>query len=160
MDKVLKVILVVSWTLSLPALLLHEFSPLEIDLDARLVLLFTTLSVNLFYLFFTFIAPVKGEAKPSLSLTLSLFLCIVLFFKVSADVDWKTQTILFEHKENQASIEFQMKGIGARGYLRRTVEVTRYFYFISLPTAVDVEQLDASWKPVNIHVNELGLKGD
>lgn len=159
MKKTLKIAIVGSWLLTLLALGIHEFSAVEIDLNAKLVLLLATLSVNLLYLFFTFIAPMQGEAKPFLSLTLSLFLCLALLFMVSADTDWKTQTILFEHKESKASIEFQMKGIGARGYLRRTVEMTRYLYIISLPKEVDIKNLDPFWQPVNIEVNEIGLKG-
>lgn len=73
---------------------------------------------------------------------------------------YKTQTILYRHVDNpDVVIELQMKDIGARGYLRRTVRVAPGLLWDSVEE-VDLQSIDSNeWRRVDEYVNEHGLKG-
>ncbi len=88
------------------------------------------------------------------------FGCMVLPILTWAG-DYKTQEVLFQNRDwTRKTIEFQMMDVGAFGYNRRTVERVRLIPFIDLIEMVDDTKVDTTiWKPVNIYVNELGLKG-
>ena len=72
---------------------------------------------------------------------------------------YKTQTILYRGIEDPGvTIEFQMKDVGGRGYLKRTVQVEPAFFWDRI-TDVDLEAIDRSkWRRVDEDVNEHGLK--
>lgn len=72
---------------------------------------------------------------------------------------YKTQTILYRSIEDPGvTIEFQMKDVGGRGYLKRTVQVEPAFFWDRI-TDVDLEAIDRSkWRRVDEDVNEHGLK--
>ncbi len=72
--------------------------------------------------------------------------------------DWKTQTILFEDRENpRKTIDFQMRGDRfAFGYKKRVVEVYRLAPYVQWTTGTDTLQLDhARWAKKNTYTNEL-----
>ena len=72
---------------------------------------------------------------------------------------YKTQTILYRSIEDPGvTIEFQMKDVGGRGYLKRTVQVEPGFFGDRI-TDVDLEAIDESiWRHVDEDINEHGLK--
>ncbi len=82
-----------------------------------------------------------------------------ILFNASA---WKTQTVyqIDKNRENH-KVEFQMKDMGALGYVKRNVEVyylTDYFYVV-LAERYDYSRfLDVEWKSVDQNINEMGLK--
>lgn len=72
---------------------------------------------------------------------------------------YKTQTILYRIIEDPGVIiEFQMKDVGGRGYLKRVVQIEPGFFW-DRATGVDLEAVDQSkWRRVDEDVNEHGLK--
>jgi hypothetical protein len=72
---------------------------------------------------------------------------------------YKTQTILYRSIEDpDVTIEFQMKDVGGRGYLKRTVQVEPGFFWDRI-TNVELKAVDRSkWRQVDEDVNEHGLK--
>ena len=73
---------------------------------------------------------------------------------------WKTQTILFEHKNHSfKTIEFQMQDVGALGYNNRTVQVLYLTPLFMITDNVPIDlQRKQEWCKVEIEVNEQGLK--
>ena len=71
---------------------------------------------------------------------------------------WKTQTILYQNKENSnLKVEFQMLDIGFAGYDKREVEIhyfTNWFYTFK-PRSENYEP--SKWNTINQEVNELNL---
>lgn len=71
---------------------------------------------------------------------------------------WKTQTILYQNKENKnLKVEFQMLDIGFAGYDKREVEI-HYFtdwFYIFKPRKENYEP--SKWDIINKEVNELNL---
>ena len=83
----------------------------------------------------------------------------ILMRGITLVTPYKTQTILFRSIEDpDVTIEFQMKDVGGRGYLKRTVQVETGFFWDSI-TAVDLEAIDrGKWRQVDEDINEHGLK--
>lgn len=83
----------------------------------------------------------------------------VLMRGVTLVTPYKTQTILYRNIEDpDLTIEFQMKDVGGRGYLKRVVQVDPGFFW-DRATGVDLEAVDQSkWRRVDEDVNEHGLK--
>lgn len=72
---------------------------------------------------------------------------------------WKTQTIEYESKDKNRTIEYQMQDIGVFGFNRRTVEVkyiTPWFMIVGYPKDNPVNNTE--WTRVNTDINELELK--
>lgn len=73
---------------------------------------------------------------------------------------WKTQTIIYEngHFSNK-KIEFQMQDIGARGYIKREVEVFYLtpLFMITADVPKNIEK-KVEWIKVNKEVNKQNLK--
>lgn len=82
----------------------------------------------------------------------------VSFWKKSSN--YKTQEIIYRNKANKNStIEFQMQDIGAFGYNRRIVKVTKGIFFDSA-ILIDTSLIDKSkWNRVDEYKNEIGFKG-
>lgn len=83
---------------------------------------------------------------------------IKIFFSTGA---WQTQTVLYKNRNiSFKKVEFQMQGIGALGYNRRTVEVTfvtpLFMITSQVPQNIDKKE---EWVRIEKDVNELGLKG-
>jgi hypothetical protein len=73
---------------------------------------------------------------------------------------WKTQSIIYQHAENQRKrIVFQMQDVGAHGYNRRTVELTSYVLFNKIEEPESHSELGPEWIVVNEDLNEQDLKG-
>jgi hypothetical protein len=63
------------------------------------------------------------------------------------------------HLSNR-TIEFQLQDKGSRGYNRRRVDRIKILPFIEWTNEIGHEPIDTlTWKKVDIHVNEMGLKG-
>ena len=105
----------------------------------------------------------KNSARTKLILILISIISLVGIMSYRSFIDWsgewKTQTILYEnlHLSNR-TIVFQMQDIGVRGYKRRTVEIIEIFPFLNWVTPFSNQDIDISWKRVDIDVNELGIK--
>ncbi|MDX2361984.1 MAG: hypothetical protein QNK23_14335 [Crocinitomicaceae bacterium] len=73
---------------------------------------------------------------------------------------WNTQDVLYQNGHlSFKKVEFQMQGVGAFGYNKRTVEViylTDFFMIVSSAENGDYNR--AEWIKVDENVNELGLK--
>jgi hypothetical protein len=96
-----------------------------------------------------------------------LILLVVIFLNpylliqgVALVTPYKTQSIVYRNIDDpEVTIEFQMKDIGARGYLKRTVRVEPGVLWDSV-SKVDIGSIDEKeWQKVNEYVNEHGLKG-
>jgi hypothetical protein len=83
----------------------------------------------------------------------------VLMRGINLVTPYKTQTILYRSIEDpDVTIEFQMKDVGGRGYLKRVVKIEPGFFW-DRATGVDLEAVDQSkWRRVDEDVNEHGLK--
>lgn len=154
-------ILLGSWLITILLFTANGFANLEVDYRLRVSVILLNFAMSILLLWHQLYSPYSKQPKYVMPLIGSIMVCLTLFFLLSSDgaKDWKTQTILFEHGKNRAKIEFQLKDIGSRGYLRRTVEVTRYLFVFSTITEVNTDKLDGSWKAVNRHINEMELKG-
>ncbi len=155
----LNTVIIVSWASTSLLLLIHWFTSIEVDFVVRLFSIILTTAISCLGLLMLPPLARRGKRNQSSFLIGSITFCLFLLFLHSTDDDWKTQTILFERSSGRENIEFQMKDIGARGYQRRTVSVTRYLFAFSLIHQVDTDRLDSSWSRINKSVNELGLKG-
>ncbi len=75
---------------------------------------------------------------------------------------WKTQTVrLINENHTNHKVEFQMKDVGALGYVKRNAEVyylTDYFYVVLAEKWGERNFLGIKWKLVNHNKNESGLK--
>ena len=72
---------------------------------------------------------------------------------------WKTQTILYQNKENSnLKVEFQMLDIGFAGYDKREVEI-HYFtdWFYTFKPRKEKYELN-NWYMINKEINELEIK--
>lgn len=154
-------ILLCSWLVTVLLLIVHGFTKVEADYQLRMSVILLNFGISILLLWHQFYQTHSKQPKYILPLIGSIMVCLTLFFWMSSDSakDWKTQTILFEHGKSRAKIEFQLKDIGSRGYLRRTVEVTRYLFVFTTITEVNTDKLNGSWKAVNRRINEMGLKG-
>jgi hypothetical protein len=148
-----------SWLFTLLIICLHHLAQVETDISVRVIIISLTALISVFYLAFSLYSPLNGKPKPFLLLTLSACCSLSLLLATVQHGDWKTQTILFTHKDSTAQIAYQMKDIGGRGYLRRTIKVTRYLYLFNVIESADTTSLNTDWTKANIHVNKLGLKG-
>ncbi|MDH4472300.1 MAG: hypothetical protein QE487_06810 [Fluviicola sp.] len=85
-------------------------------------------------------------------------------FRISTFINFgsgfKTQTITHRSvSDPEKRIEFQLDDLGAFGYNKRTVIVSRICCFLQMEQVIDPESFNYShWKLVNEDVNELGLK--
>lgn len=157
--KKLNITTLAFWLLTSSLLLIDQLSNLEVDLVLRLFTTIMTACLSLSCLIVLRFSPYREKPKYPGLIIFSIASSLVLLFYQSIDSEWKTQTILFEKNSGKQRVEFQMKDIGARGYLRRTVKLTDYLYFFSLVEEVNKDSVDTSWRPVNKDVNEMGLKG-
>ena len=72
---------------------------------------------------------------------------------------WKTQTILYQNKENSnLKVEFQMLDIGFAGYNKREVEI-HYFtdWFYTFKPRKEKYELN-NWYIINKEINQLEIK--
>ncbi|MEI6950120.1 hypothetical protein V9K67_23245 [Paraflavisolibacter sp. H34] len=103
--------------------------------------------------------------KRILSLILPILALILIFFIgpleiVFAAGAWRTQTVIYQNiRSSFNKVEFQMRGRGALGYNRRTVEVLYLtpLFMVIRPVPRDIDT-DVEWIKVDKEVNELGLK--
>ncbi len=92
-----------------------------------------------------------------------IFNTAIGFFYIFLDWrgEWRTQTVEYQnlHLSNR-TIEFQLQDKGSRGYNRRRVDRIKILPFIEWTNEIGHEPIDTlTWKKVDIHVNEMGLKG-
>jgi hypothetical protein len=98
-------------------------------------------------------------ALPGLIVLISVFIVGPVKIVFSSSV-WKTQSVLYQHTENQNKrIVFQMQDVGAHGYNRRTVELTSYVLFNKIEEPECLSELGPEWILVNEDLNEQGLRG-
>jgi hypothetical protein len=75
---------------------------------------------------------------------------------------WKTQTVeLINENSGNHKVEFQMKDIGALGYVKRNAEVyylTKYFYFVLSENYDERNFIGTDWIRIDKNINEIGLK--
>ncbi len=157
--KKLNITTLAFWLLTSSLLLIDQLSNLEVDLVLRLFTTIMTACLSLSCLIVLRFSPYRQKSKYPGLIIFSIASSLILLFYQSIDSEWKTQTILFEKNSGKQRVEFQMKDIGARGYLRRTVKLIDYLYFFSLVEEVNKDSVDTSWRPVNKEVNKMGLKG-
>lgn len=140
----LRNLLLMSWLFTLLIICLH-LAQVETDISVRVIIISLTALISAFYLALSFYSPLTGKSKPFLVLSLSVCCSLALLFATVQHEDWKTQTILFTHKNSRAHIAYQMKDIGGRGYLRRTIKVTKYLYLFNVIEQVDTTSLNPNY---------------
>lgn len=87
------------------------------------------------------------------------FFPFVLMRGLTLVTPYQTQTILYRSiADPDVTIEFQMKDVGGRGYLKRTVQVEPGLFWDRI-TNVDLKAIDQiKWRQVDEDINEHGLK--
>lgn len=106
------------------------------------------------------------KKKILIGLTIIALVIIGLLFLFNPFLFWnlgtsyKTQEIIFRNNSDKhLLIEYQMQDLGAFGYNRRIVKVSKGLIFDSTEE-IDTSKIDKSrWDKVDEYVNELELKG-
>lgn len=102
----------------------------------------------------------KALTKRVLIFAVVVGICVVKAY-LTWGGDWKTQTILYTNKQNDAkTVEFQMRSNWfAIGYRKRIVERKKIVPFFDYVTSVDTTKLDPTlWKRIDKKVNHLHLE--
>ena len=109
----------------------------------------------------------RNLSKPILTKVITILTIIGLIYLnplkiIFNTATWKTQTVILmnENRPNY-KVEFQMKDLGALGYAKRTCKVlylSSYFYVVFTKKYDERNFSEHSWKKVNQHINEIGLK--
>lgn len=162
--KIINIIAFTIWVLASGLWIVSMIVPnLEITKETiRNICLICTISSLLYGL--VYILPIKKPKNLGgiISVVSVLLLGIIEMTDWKSDWigDWETQTILYKHGHfKNKTIEFQMQDKGSLGYNRRIVKVTRITGFLDYVSPIDISKISLPWIKVNIHVNELGLKG-
>ena len=141
--------------ISTTLLLLDSLTPLDIT-SSIVILIIRLLSYSTFAIILTgFLLKQKGD-KLILYTGLTVGFLFILSFPFSWwNLEWKTQTILYQnlHLANR-TIEFQMQDFGALGTNRRTVDRIKIFSYFDWTKKINTENIDTlTWKKVDIDIN-------
>jgi hypothetical protein len=74
---------------------------------------------------------------------------------------WKTQTIIYQNCHIKSrTIDFQLQDKGSLDYKRRTVDRIKIIPGLDWFEKTNLETIDSlTWTKVDIHLNEINLKG-
>ena len=141
--------------ISTTLLLLDSLTPLDIT-SSIVILIIRLLSYSTFAIILIgFLLKQKGD-KLILYTGLTVGFLFILSFPFSWwNLEWKTQTILYQnlHLVNR-TIEFQMQDFGALGTNRRTVDRIKIFPYFDWTKEINADNIDTlTWKKVDIDKN-------
>jgi hypothetical protein len=141
--------------ISTTLLLLDSLTPLDIT-SSIVILIIRLLSYSTFAIILIgFLLKQKGD-KLILYTGLTVGFLFILSFPFSWwNLEWKTQTILYQnfHLANR-TIEFQMQDFGALGTNRRTVDRIKIFPYFDWTKEINADNIDTlTWKKVDIDIN-------
>ena len=143
---------------------MHWLTPLEITN-------FLVICILIFLLIFITFLQVSRSASKKLttpvyvvmtisSLIVSIVVLVFITMGSTFGGDWKTQTILYQHKHaKNRTMEYQMRDVGAAGYNRRVIDKTSIIPFVAWIRRTDPKEIvdTDQWTELNIEINELGL---
>ena len=141
--------------ISTTLLLLDSLTPLDIT-SSFVILIIRLLSYSTCAIILIgFLLKQKGD-KLILYTGLTVGFLFILSFPFSwLNLEWKTQTILYQnlHLANR-TIEFQMQDFGALGTNRRTVDRIKILPYFDWTKKINTENIDTlTWKKVDIDIN-------
>jgi hypothetical protein len=140
--------------ISTSLLLLDGFTPLDIT-NSIVFFIFRLFSYSTFAIILIgFLLKQKGD-KLILYSSLTVGFIFVVSFPFSWDLEWKTQTIMYQnlHLPNR-TIEFQMQDFGAFGTNKRTVDRMKIFPYFDWTKEINTENIDTlTWEKVDIDLN-------
>ena len=140
--------------ISTTLLLLDSFTPLDIT-NSIVILIIRLFSYSTFAIILIgFLLKQKGD-KLILYSGLTVGFLFVVSFPFSWNLEWKTQTILYQNLHLATrTIEFQMQDMGALGSGARTVDRIKIFPYFDWTKKINTDNIDTlTWEKVDIDIN-------
>ncbi|TDW47319.1 hypothetical protein EV144_105340 [Flavobacterium sp. 270] len=146
------------FTISTVIILLNRYSDLSIN-NAFLYWILIFISYASFVFILNIIFKEKFK-KASIILIIFIAFSTITLCKLTYLSFWKTQSIEYINiKNNNQTIDFQMRDLGALGFKRRFIKKTKLIPGIDWSEEIDTNKVNREkWKKTNFSVNELHLK--
>ncbi|MCF6142065.1 hypothetical protein L1S34_12275 [Flavobacterium sp. K77] len=144
--------------ISVSLILLNRFSDLSINSPLIYWLMIFVL-YSTFFLLLNGILKEKYRKATKILIIIIGVICIGLY-RITYLSFWGTQTIEYVNiSDENKSIEFQMRDLGALGFKTRIIEKTKILPNINWIKEIDTSKINKTeWKKVEIERNEMNLK--